>query len=268
MRRPPAIALLVVLSVLPGPLVAQQPTQTGTSPSRDPQAISFLQNALGAMGSQNATSIQDTLVMATTTPPADRGGSPVSVTIKTKGMNKIRADSASGGNNASVIYNKGREIHSSSNGWRTANSANAEHKRIEHLPALLLAYELARSDFSTAYVGQEALNGRSVQHLSLTRVSAIGTGVDDILTKNSRLDLFIDAQTFLIAKISFPYMATNDWRRGYPMEIFYDDYRNVNGLLVPFHQRYVYDGQPAGDMQFTSVAINQGLQDSDFEGRQ
>src|ERR1700688_4506085 len=150
MRRPPAVALLVVLSVLPGPLVAQQPTQTGTSPSRDPQAISILRNTFAAMGGQSATSIQDTLVVATTTPPADREGSPVSVKIKTKGMNMIRADSISSGNNNSIIYNRGREFHSSSNGWRTANSANAEHKRIEHLPALLLAYELARSDFSAA----------------------------------------------------------------------------------------------------------------------
>lgn len=263
-------ALILLASALTLPLVtsAQQAQQSPpTVPSRDPQAISILQNALAAMGAHSAASIQDTLVIATTTPPADREGSPVSVTIKTKGMNMIRADSTSGGNNDSVIYNRGREFHSSSNGWRTANSANAEHKRIEHLPALMLAYELARSDYSAAYVGQETLNGRSIHHLSLTRVSATGTGVDDILTKNSRIDLFIDSQTFLIAKISFLYMATNDWRRGYPMEIYYDDYRTMNGLLVPFHQRFVYDGQPAGEMQFTSMAVNQGAADSDFEGR-
>ncbi len=268
MRRFATVLISIAILLLPITVAAQQTQQsTPPAPSRDPQAISILRNTLAAMGGQSAASIQDTLVIATTTPPVDRGGSPVAVTIKTKGMNMIRADSTGSGNNDSVIYNKGRELHSSSNGWSTTNSANAEHKRIEHLPALMLAYELARSDFSVSYIGQETLNGRSIHHLSLARVSTTGTGVDDILTKNSRLDLFIDSQTFLIAKISFLYLATNDWRRGYPMEIYYDDYRTVNGLLVPFHQRYVYDGQPAGEMQFTSMVVNQGASDSDFEGR-
>jgi hypothetical protein len=266
MRRVLAAASLVVLSVIPASLLAQQSIQLPTAPTRDPQAMTVLRNAFGALGGQNAAAIQDTVIQATLTEPPSQGGGTGTATFKTKGT-KIRSDASSGGKTGTAIFNNGREFRSAEQGLRPAHSANAEHKRIEHLPALMLYQELARPDFSAAYLGQETLEGNTVYHVRVFRVSNRAPDVDPTFTKNSELNIFVDAQTSRIVKISFPYVSENDWRRSLPMEILYDDYRVINGIAVPFHQRYFFSGQPAGELQFTSVAVNQGTPDSVFDGR-
>lgn len=267
MRRVPAAAILSLVCVFSVPLLAQQGTPLPTALTRDPQAVAILRNSFAALGSGNANAIQDTVIQATLTAPPSQGGGTGTATFKTKGT-KIRSDASSGGKTGTAIFNNGREYRSAEQGLRQAHSANADHKRIEHLPALMLMQELARNDFSAAYVGEETLEGRTVQHVRLFRVSTRNAAVDATLTKNSELNIFVDAQSSRIVKISFPYVSENDLRQSLPMEILYDDYRVINGIAIPFHQRYFYNGEPAGELQFTSVAVNQGIPDSVFDGRQ
>jgi hypothetical protein len=267
MRRVPAVVVLSLLCRFSIPLLAQQAIQVPTAPTRDPQAMSVLSNALTALGGSGIAAIQDTVVQATLTPPQGHAEGPGTATFKTKGA-KIRSDATSGSKSGTSIFNNGREFRSSDHGMLPAHSANADHKRIEHLPALMLAQELARGDFSATYVGQESVEGQTVQHIRLFRISNRNPAADAQLTKNSELNIFVDTQTSRILKISFPYVTENDWRRSLPMEILYDDYRVTNGIAVPFHQRYFFNGQPAGELLFTSVAINQGTPDSVFNGSQ
>jgi hypothetical protein len=264
MRRSPAVAAFLILAAFPLALHAQQPTTT----TRDPQAMSVLSNAVTALGGSAIAAIQDTVVQATFTPPQGHGAGPGTVTFKTKGANKIRSDASNGSATAIAIFNNGREFRTTPKGLTPAQSANADHKRIEHLPALMLAQELARTDFSAAYIGQETVEGHSVNHIRLFRISNRNPAADAQLTKNSELNVFVDAQTYQIVKISFPYVAETDWRQSVPMEIYYDAYQTVNGIAVPFHVRTVFNGQPAGELQVTSVAINQGTPDSVFNGSQ
>jgi hypothetical protein len=264
MRRSPAVAVFLILACSPLALHAQQPT----APTRDPQAMSVLSNALTALGGSAIAAIQDTVVQATFTPPQGHGAGPGTVTFKTKGANKIRSDASNGGATAVAIFNNGREFRTTPKGLTPAQSANADHKRIEHLPALMLAQELARTDFSATYVGKETVEGHNVNHIRLFRISNRNSAADAQLTKNSELNVFVDAQSSQIVKISFPYVAETDWRQSVPMEIYYDGYQTVNGIAVPFHVRTVFNGQPAGELQVTSVAVNQGTPDSIFNGSQ
>lgn len=262
MRRSFAVALFLTLAVSPLALSAQQPTV----PTRDPQAIGVLANALAAMGGQNVATVQDTVVQATMTPPASQGGNPGTLTITTKGVNKMRFDGSGGAKTSSVIFNTGSELRSNAAGWHQAPSANASHKRFEHIPVLMLTYELTRTDLSVTYVGVETLAGRSVQHVQLARVSNLGNALDVTLSRNSQIDVWVDAQTMFVVKVAFLYLSETDWRVGLPMEIFYDNYQNTNGLLVPFHQKCLFNGQPLEDMQITSFSVNQSPADSKFEG--
>jgi hypothetical protein len=253
--------------VIPLGAVAQQVGQTPTVPtvpSLAPQAVTVLTNALNAMGGQALAGIQDSVIQVTSTPPANLNGTPGTATIKTKGAYLVRTDGVSGSKNASVIFNNGREFRQLGQGWVKAPAANAYQKRLEHLPALMLAYEIVRSDLSATYIGQETIASRAVYHVRLARVSQRGDGLDATFTTNSQLDVYVDTQTYLITKISFLYLFENDWRRGLPMEIYYDQYQTIDGLAVPFHQRYVFNGQPASELQITSATFNQGLADSLF----
>jgi hypothetical protein len=267
MRRALAAAILSLLSVFPASLLAQQGIQTPPIPARDPQAMAVLRQTLAALGAQSVASIQDTVIHAATTPAPNSAGEPGTVTITTKGVRLIRIDGAGGTKNSSTIFNAGREMRSSDNGWLAAPAANANHKRIEHLPALMLAYEIARGDLSAAYVGEETIAARSVHHIRLARASQRGDAMDARLTAITELDVFVDAQTFLIAKIAFPHASEIDWRITFPVEIYYDQYQVVSGIAVPHRQRYFFNGRPVSELQITSVAINQGTPDSAFEAR-
>jgi hypothetical protein len=268
MRRSRCFSLLVVsLSVLSVSASAQQQTQQTTTPTRDPQAVSLLSNALTAMGGQGVAAIQDTVIKGTVTLPGGADPTIGNVTITTKGTSMVRTDAEGGGKNSSVIFNNGREMRQLDKGWQTAPSANANHKRFEHLPALMLAYEVVRNELSAEYVGEESIEGRSVQHVRLKRVSNRGDALDETLTRNSQIDAYVDTQTHLITKISYLLLSEIDWRRGFPMEIYFDDYRVVNGVVVPFHQRTFFEGKAVNEFRVTSVAFNQGTPDSKFEAQ-
>lgn len=257
---------LLILAATSITAAAQQSPQP-TTPARDPQAMAVLQATLAAMGGQSAAAIQDTVVKLTGTPNADLGGSPGTVTITTKGNSLFRMDGAGGGKTTTTIFNNGREMRSTDTGWVTAHSANAVNKRIEYLPALMIFYEVARSEVSASFIGLETLEGHSVNHIRIARVASTGNAkADGTFTHNSQLDVFVDAQTNLVAKISYPYVADNDWRQSQPMEIYYDDYRTLNGIAVPYHQRLFYAGMAIGETYISSFAVNQGTPDSTFKG--
>jgi outer membrane lipoprotein-sorting protein len=255
---------LFVLLLLVLPVVAHAQQQT---PRQDPQAISILNRSLAAMGGQGVASIQDTVVKGTVSSPGSQDPTTGSVTITTKGANMFRTDSEGGGKSASVIFNNGREMRQLGKGWQTAPSANANHKRFEHLPGLMLAYEVVRNELSAEYVGEESIEGRSVDHVSLKRVSNRGDALDETFTRNSQIDVFVDTQTHFITKISYLLLSEIDWRRGFPMEIYFDDYRVANGVAVPFHQRTFFQGQAVNELRISSVAVNQGIPDSKFEAQ-
>jgi hypothetical protein len=239
MRRSLAIALFLILAA--SPLYARQ-APPATPPPQDPQAVAVLRQSLAAMGAQGVASIQDTLIQASTTPAPNTGGESGAVTITTKGARLIRFDGSGGAKNSSVIFNMGREFRSSASGWLAAPGANSNHKRIEHLPALLLTYEFARGDLSATYVGEETIATHTVHHIRLARVSQRGDAMDAILTGITQLEVYIDAQTFLVTKIAFPQLSEIDWRISFPVEIYYDQYQTINGIAVPYHQRYLFSG--------------------------
>jgi hypothetical protein len=264
MRRSLAVAVFLILAAFPLALCARQ-APPATPPAQDPHAVAVLRQSLAALGAQAVASIQDTVIHATTTPAPNTGGESGAVTITTKGARLIRFDGSGGAKNSSIIFNMGREFRSADKGWLAAPGANSNHKRIEHLPALLLAYEIVRGDLSATYVGEETIAAHTVHHIRLARVSQRGDAMDAILTGITQLEVYIDAQTFLVTKIAFPQLSEIDWRISFPVEIYYDQYQTVNGIAVPYHQRYFFNGQSVHELQITSVAVNQGTPDSTFE---
>jgi hypothetical protein len=258
MRFRPACFLLSLL-VFVSAAVAQDP------PRRDPQALVVLQHAAASMGVARLASVQDSVVEATASLPGRQPEG--TITIKTKGNDRMRWDGTKGGETNSEVVSRGRPSRSTREGWRSGPSANSQHRRPDHLPALLLTHELPRAEVSLTYVGLEEVEGRQTYHVRVARVSNLGNPVDEQITKNSELDLFIDAQTFLVLKVYYIHLSETDWRRGVPMEIYYGDYRNVDGVLVPFHQRKVFNGTTISEIRITSVRFNVGLADTDFEVR-
>jgi hypothetical protein len=252
------LALLLALSVLLIPKLSAQQLSS--------QAATILSNCSAAMGSSATPQIADSVIQATVTNSATPDAAPNTVVIESKGTDQIRWADTTNGNSSVVVTSHGVQRQETAKGWHIMASANSIHQRMLHLPGLMIGQELVRTDLSAAFVAAETLNNRSVYHVTLIRVFNFQNGNDSKLTKDSQIDVFIDAQTNLIAKISYIHLSETDWRIGFPVEIYYDDYRPVQGMMVPYHQRTIFNHTNTSDMQISSLKFNNGLPDSDFQG--
>jgi hypothetical protein len=255
------VVLPVVILLAATPVFGQ-----GTPIQRDAQALALLARSQAAMGGAVALQVQDSVVTATAWVPG-RDSETGTVTIKTRGPDQLRLDGNKDGQSFTSIVSRGQPLRRTERGWASGPSSNSRNRRVDHLPFFCLAHELGRADLSATYVGLEKVNDRSAHHVRVARVSSLGSEVDERLTKNSELDIFIDEQTLLVIKVSYIHLSETDWRRGVPMEIYYSDYQNVSGVLIPTIQRKVFNGYAISEMRITSVTFNVGLTDSDFEGR-
>ncbi len=66
------------------------------------------------------------------------------------------------------------------------------------------------------------------------------------------------------AKIQYLNFAENDSNVSEKVEVFFSNYRPVNGVQVPFTQASFADGRPRSTLILTSIAFNTGLPDSQF----
>jgi hypothetical protein len=115
---------------------------------------------------------------------------------------------------------------------------------------------------SFAYIGQEKFQSGVVEHV---RISLPTTGDDNTDSLISQLDVFLDTQTLVVLKTeSFAfdpeaYQNHSVWARQY------SDYRAIGTVLMPFHIESFLDGQKIRDVSFSSVQVNVGVPDSQFQ---
>ncbi len=77
-----------------------------------------------------------------------------------------------------------------------------------------------------------------------------------------QLTMYIDSKTYL------PYKAVstvNQMGVEAEAESFLSDWRKIEGTMIPFEVRVLYDGEEAVAMTFTEVKYNSGIEDSFFK---
>jgi hypothetical protein len=105
-----------------------------------------------------------------------------------------------------------------------------------------------------SYVGLEALNGASVQHLR-----SVWSG-----QQLTTMDFFLDATTLLPVAINFNAHPDNDSNTNIPVQILLSNYQNLNGVQTPYHIQELFNGNLLLDFTASSAVINSGLADSLF----
>jgi hypothetical protein len=118
-----------------------------------------------------------------------------------------------------------------------------------------------------AYIGQESLDGISVQHIRLNRiVPGDPTGTPNALVSHlSQTELYFDAQSFLPVAVTFNIHPDNNGSIDIPVEVKYSDYRSVGGVQIPFHiQQFVQFGLHL-DIQLTNATLSSGLTSFQFQ---
>jgi hypothetical protein len=246
-----SVALLLTLFAGGSPSRAQSPSAA--------QAQTVLNGCATAMGAAQG----ELPIVAQGTLTASGEQAPRTVTIKTHGRRLFRQDQTTPGRDGeSWVINNGEGFRLSGSQKEKMASHVVRYFRPEHLPALSCTPDLNKVDVAVA--GQEQVNGRAVHHLKLVTkpLNAKGQGVEAAL---SEYHAYIDTQTLMVLKTSsFVFSPTNLQNRSV-WETYYSDYRNVHGMLVPFHVENYLDGQKIQDIVFSDVQVGMSLSNAEFE---
>ena len=115
---------------------------------------------------------------------------------------------------------------------------------------LWLLTNLSQNDIPIQYAGTEAVGDKSASILLIPQPSG------------AMMKLFVTEETHYVVKIAYP-----DSSQGVTVnrETFMADYRDVDGVKVPYHVVQNIDGQPFSDSQVTSITLNAELDESLFQ---
>jgi hypothetical protein len=229
---------------------------------RDSQAVALLQQCWVAMGSPGSDTTVSAVGRMTSPYPDD----PVTaVRLMSKGYSNTRWELDGPAGQHTLLFNNGtgRSIRATTE--KPIPTAQARYNRQEHFPALLCAGEGSRLGMDVVYVGLEKVGATPVHHV---RVSAATQGqsklADRIEEVISELDIFLDANSFVVLKTSRYAFSPDAIENRSLLETYYSNYKRVNGILAPFTITNFLAGQKLSDTNFDSVELNSPISDTVF----
>jgi len=259
MRLQLAVFLFASFSSLANPTQAQQ-----TLAPRDPQAMNLLALSFAAMGGSKLPGIRDTDIRAQVIRPRMGGAIPFAVRIRTLGTKKLRVDADSPEGPVVVWVNGKRAARKvAANEAETFSSLSMGGVGVVQVPVFSVLTEWNDAATSLKYIGLENSVSASLHHIRVMP----NADADVPLELRTPLDVYLDAQSLLVAKLVYPARPPSNLRQSVPVEVSYSDYRAVSGLLIPLHVTYSLRGQIISEYRITSVAVNQGVREEEFEVR-
>jgi hypothetical protein len=133
-------------------------------------------------------------------------------------------------------------------------------------PAFSSAFTSNQS-LQIAYIGQEIVDGVSVQHVRLNRIvpgDASGK-TNSLVLHLSQTELYLDANSFLPIGVKYNIHPDNNAAIDIPVEIKYSNFKSVGGVMIPFHIQEFIQNSLHLDIQLTNTAVNSGLSASQFQ---
>jgi len=242
------------------PILAQQ------APSKDSLALSLAQYSLQAMGGANlAQANADSESSGTLTVYTPDGPVPMPVVYRTRGTNRIRVELHQKSGITIRIVNNGDGAILKPDGTIVKlllNNTLAE--RVTHIPAFSLLNEAQSPTIKIQNAGTSMVNKQPAQSLSMSEIPNSNSPDAPFFEKMTLHVFHLDPVTGLVLKMDYSNCAENDSNACQKVERLFMDYRNVQGVLVPFHQMSYVDARLDSDLVLSSVSFNVGLTDSLF----
>jgi hypothetical protein len=219
----------------------------------DPKAAAqLLRRVVDAKGGLPALKAVKTVIAdAETTLQMQQGTLPSSTKTYVAYPDKFRVDAEVNGARTTQVYNAGRAWVQSPAGIQEAPPGMlaefAASVRRDTIPMLIDAAE-GRLTVRTM-PPQTGRNGRMVQVLEIS-----GQGLDPVR-------LYIDEQMAIAGQA---FSRADPTGRPILTEEVFSDYREVNGVRVPFEAQLLQNGQPILKRTLTKVALNEPVSDSVF----
>lgn len=249
----PCLLLLIASATC---LCAQEQTR------KDNEAVVVLQQSLTAMrGAASGT----TDSIATGTITFHNGGAPYfsPITLKTKDETAHSTELTLNGKQSVSVVNRG--LGSKRQDGKTGELPlwTTKYALPEHLLGLRLKQALDGKS-NVVYLGLEDVSGQSCH-----RIQIFASPPPEIPAEQEKMisefELFIDSKTFLLVKTKSYIFSPEIIENRSLLETYYSDYRDVNGMLVPFRISRHLSGSPYSETVLESVDLNATLSSSDFE---
>ena len=241
-------------------------TATLTEPAivtKDPAGLAVAQRAISAMGGQGQ-SLSDSQATGTLTMAGDKPQS-FPVVLKTKGTRMVRVELQRDSGITVRILNQGRGVIQRPDGTvqrLVMNNTLAE--RVSHIPALSLLAETQDATVPVEYAGTAQVNAAPADVVALSVIPASDPQQARVFHDQTRTLFFLDQGSGLVTKVQYTQVAENDTDAKQAVEVLFSDYRNVNGVWVPFRQATYTDGKLESELVLDTVTFNVGLADEEF----
>ncbi len=267
MRASRTTVLLFLCSLIPASLAAQQSNSTATpqTAQRDPQAVAVLTQALNVAGGVSVLSAIQDYTASGTANYYWGDGEQATVVVKGRGTSQFRVDATLPEGLRSWAVSDGMGFVKEANGTTdTIFTQNAVNRGNLTFPLAHIAASLQDLSMSLTYVGLEAKDGIQVHHIRIQKLYPQGSDPTGILGKLSKREFFVDSSTFYVVSSEDMTHPRDRANVDYLHEVRFSDYRQVNGVLVPFSIAETVEGHPITTIQLIQITFNTGLQDSDF----
>jgi hypothetical protein len=240
--------------------------QVSSGPAQDPAALQTVQQAITAMALSPEALHFRSFVLTGTMETAD---STVSTAVKAvaRGANDFRFEAVHPDGSTQVFLTRsdGRNSFRDRSGKLRAvrkNSTIGTDVALLPLPGLLS--DLLGSAATISALADDHVNGRLVRHVAITRKFAANMDPDGRIALQSRVDLYIDAETFLVLKIAHT-ASDLSGRYGSGRTLTFSDYRNVDSARVPFSIAENSDGNDVATIELLSIDFKAQISDRDFD---
>jgi hypothetical protein len=241
--------------------IQAQQSPAPTVPTRDPTAIALLQESVGAMAMSAPSDSSATGTINVVEGSTNQSGS---ISIQTRGTGESAEIINLPEEQRSVIYSYGeaKEV----NGTESVNLP-LELILVDQsadFPLPLLSAILGNTDETFRYIGQETLDGTTVQHILVWNSFASKPRLQKLAPLSTR-DVWFDSASHLPVKVAYSRRAGRGAVPAVPVEIDFSGYKNVDGVLYPFQINKSYNGTPWQTITIQNVSFNTGLTDSQFQ---
>lgn len=260
------LTLIFSISLFAQQTSTQQTAGAASQPaSKDSAALATVQWAIAAMGGNTGVTISDSQALGTLTLPSSSGPMAISTVYMTKGTRQIRIELQKPSGTTVRIVNNGDGVILRPDGsvqHLLMNNTLAE--RVSHIPALSLLAENAEPVIKIDSLAYSTVAGSATKDVVLSRIPNMASPDASFYEQTTRHVFHIDSQSGLLLKMDYPNCAENDPGACSKVETLFTDYRNVSGIMVPFHQQTYIDGNLTSDLVLSSVKFNVGLSSSLF----
>jgi hypothetical protein len=267
-----AFATLFSISLSAQSTPETQQSTTRPAATKDPQAVSVLNQALGVVGGAAAIkAVVDYTATGNITYHMGNGKDVQGgVTVIGGPMGQVRIDANLPSGTRSWAIDQGLPVKKTEDGTVSKPptgpipSSDVVAYRSPRFPnSLAFPYKqlltvLNSSAFNLSYKGLVQLDGHSVHDIEAEPVPYSPTSSPYLTAQPNALDFFIDMSTLQLVMVQD--IAT----KGTVHQVRYSNYTTANGVLVPFSIEDQLGTQSIWAIQLAQITYNSGLQDSTF----